>query len=62
MPLAGPVQFQAAARSVFNRRKVTGLIVFGINKASLSASQRHASDDVSNQKHPYGAVPLDTGK
>jgi hypothetical protein len=48
--LAGPVQFQAAARSVFNRRKVTGLIVFGINEAGLSTSQQHTSVDFSNQK------------
>jgi hypothetical protein len=49
-PLAGPAQFQAAARSVFNRRKVTGLIVFGINEASRSASQRHISADLSAPK------------
>ena len=29
MPFAGPEQFRMAARSVFNRGKVTGLIVFG---------------------------------
>jgi hypothetical protein len=50
MPLAGPAQFPAAARSVFNRRHVTGLIVFGINEAGLSASQRHTSADLSTQK------------
>jgi hypothetical protein len=50
MPLAGPAQFHAAARSVFNRRHVTGLIIFGINEAGLSASQRHTSADLSTQK------------
>jgi hypothetical protein len=49
-PLAGPVHFQAAARSVFNRTHVTGLIVFGLNEAGLSASQRHTSADFSTQK------------
>jgi hypothetical protein len=47
MPLAGPAQFQAAARSVFNRRNITGLIVFGVNEAGRSASQRHTSADFS---------------
>jgi hypothetical protein len=49
-PLAGPMKFQAAARSVFNRKKVTGLIVFGINEPGLSASQRHTSADLATQK------------
>jgi hypothetical protein len=38
-PLAGPKQFRMAARSVFNRQKDTGLIVFGLNQAGWSASQ-----------------------
>jgi hypothetical protein len=50
MPLAGPAQFQAAARSVFNRRKVTGLIVFDIDEGGFSASQRHTSAEPSAQK------------
>jgi hypothetical protein len=50
MPLAEPAQFQAAARSVFNRRHITRLIVFGINEADLSASQRHTSADLTTQK------------
>jgi hypothetical protein len=47
VPLAGPAQFPAAARSVFNRRRVTGVIVFGLNEAGQPANQRHASDDIS---------------
>jgi uncharacterized protein DUF1420 len=43
MPLAGPAQFQTAARSVFNQGNRTGLIVFGINEAGRSASQLHTS-------------------
>jgi hypothetical protein len=44
-PLVGPAHFQTAARSVFNRGKVHGLIVIGLHEASPSASQRHTSDD-----------------
>jgi hypothetical protein len=47
MPFAGPVQFQAAARSVFNRRKLTGLIVIDINEASLPTRQQHTSEEFS---------------
>jgi hypothetical protein len=48
MPLAGPAQFPAASRNVFNRRgKLTGLIVIGLSEAGLSASQRHTSADLS---------------
>jgi hypothetical protein len=47
MPLAGPAQFQAAARSILNRGKVTRLIVIGLNEAGRSASQRHTSADFS---------------
>ena len=50
MPFAGPEQFRMAARSVFNRKKATGLIVFGLNEAGRSASQRHTSADLSTQK------------
>jgi hypothetical protein len=46
IPLAGPAQFLAAARSVFNRGTGTGLIVIGLNEAGLPASQRHTSNDV----------------
>jgi hypothetical protein len=46
-PLAGPAQFPAAARSIFNRGTVTGLIVIGLNEAGLSASQQHISADFS---------------
>jgi hypothetical protein len=36
VPLAGPSQFRAAARSVFNRGNVTGLIVIGFKEAVVS--------------------------
>jgi hypothetical protein len=35
VPLAGPAQFRAAARSMFNRGNVTGLIVIGFKEAVL---------------------------
>jgi hypothetical protein len=37
VPLAGPAQFRAAARSIFNRGHVTGLIAVAFNKAALLA-------------------------
>jgi hypothetical protein len=44
VPRAGPAEFQAAARSVFNRRgRLTELIVIDINGASLPVSHRDAS-------------------
>jgi hypothetical protein len=50
MPFAGPAQFQAAARSVFNRRHVTRLVVFGMHETDLSTRQHHTSADLSTQK------------
>jgi hypothetical protein len=50
MPLAGPAQFPRAARSVYNRIRVPGLIVFGINEAGLSANPQYTSADCSTQQ------------
>jgi hypothetical protein len=49
MPFAGPEQFRQASRSIFNRWKVTGLIVFGLDEAGRSASQRHLSERLQSQ-------------